>query len=49
VLAVTVYDLPPLSSAADVESLVRQVLATTSTITAAIGGTGPDLTTEQAP
>jgi DNA-binding IclR family transcriptional regulator len=42
VLAITVYDLPPLTSASDVETLVRQVLGTTSTITAAIGGVEPD-------
>jgi len=49
VLAVTVYDLPPISSATDVEGLIRQVLGTTSAITAAIGGTEPEPTTEPAP
>jgi DNA-binding IclR family transcriptional regulator len=49
VLAVTVYDLPPTSSAADVEALTRQVLGTTAAITAAIGGAEPDHTTEAAP
>jgi DNA-binding IclR family transcriptional regulator len=45
VLAITVYDLPPTSSAADVDALIRQVLGTTSAITAAIGGVEPDPTT----
>lgn len=50
VLAVTVYDLPPTSSAADVEALIRQVLATTAAITAAIGGVEPDpISTETRP
>jgi DNA-binding IclR family transcriptional regulator len=42
VLAVTVYDLPPTSSAADVEALVARVLDVTRAITAAIGGTLPE-------
>ncbi len=41
-LAINVYDLPPTSSAAEVDSLVRTVLATTATITATIGGVEPD-------
>jgi DNA-binding IclR family transcriptional regulator len=42
VLAVTVYDLPPTSSAADVEDLITKVLSVTAAITAAIGGVVPE-------
>lgn len=49
VLAVTVYDLPETSSAADVEALVRQVHGTTAAITAAIGGVEPDHATGATP
>jgi len=42
VLAVTVYDLPPTSSAADVEDLITKVLSVTAAITAAVGGVVPE-------
>lgn len=42
VLAVTVYDLPPTSSAADVEALIARVLGTTRAITAVLGGVEPE-------
>lgn len=40
VLAVTVYDLPAVCTAAEVEGLVARLLATTRAVTASVGGVG---------
>jgi len=38
VLALTIHDLPPTSSAADVEALIERLHAATSAVTASVGG-----------